>query len=219
LAAIPSRALAVVAAISALAPAGLAPGRAEAQAPASATAQMRDAGGRLVATAEFREDRGDVLLNLSFATLEPPLTGGHALYIHEVGRCDAPDFATAGGIFNPTGRPHGRRNPDGTEAGDLPNVRLGPDGTTGYKAYVAPAVTLSPGPGSLLGKSGTALVLYAREDDGKTPPYGNSGARIACGVIVATNGASPSAGPVLPLVVGVILVAAGLALRRRRRDP
>ena len=212
-----------------------------AQQPVGATAQLRDAAGQLVGIAEFSEERSELVVKLSLTGSSPSLVGRHAVHIHEVGRCDPPGFLTAGGIFNPTERPHGRRNPDGTEAGDLPNMVVASSGSSEYKAYLAPELTLGSGPGSLLGPGGRALVISAAEDDGRTPPDGNSGARIACGVILAgaSGGApvslsgntagraapldgSPANGTGSSLVIGILggaLVAAGYLLRRAARRP
>src|SRR5437588_11440342 len=86
----------------------LAPAAAQPQPPGiGATAELRDATGRLVANATFREGRGEVLISIMFAS-SPPLTGTHAVHIDETGRCDPPDFRTSGNIFNPFGKQHGR---------------------------------------------------------------------------------------------------------------
>jgi Cu-Zn family superoxide dismutase len=101
-----------------------------------------------------------------------------------VGRCDPPDFTSAGGHFNPQVRQHGRQNPLGPHAGDLPNLVVGADGAVNA-AVIAPDVTLgSPvNSHSLFPPAGTALVIHAKPDDGTTDPAGNAGPRIACGVI------------------------------------
>jgi superoxide dismutase, Cu-Zn family len=158
--------------------------------PVGATADVRDIAGRLVATAEFREGRGEVLITLLFPT-PPGLSGTHAVHIQEVGRCEAPDFLTAGADFNPTNKKHGRMNPDGPHVGDLPNVNL-TNGLTSYNTS-APGATLGAGLGSLLGPNRTALVIYSGEDDQMTDPDGKSGSRIACGVI--TPAPAPGAVP------------------------
>jgi hypothetical protein len=83
----------------------------------------------------------------------------------------------------PQGKKHGRENPEGSHAGDLPDLVVGPDGTAQAEVLVA-HVTLDPtGATSLLQAEGTALVIHANPDDQKTDPAGNAGARIACGVI------------------------------------
>ena len=186
------RGLAVLVAVSGLAMAILATTSAMAQVPpVGATAEVRDSAGRLVATSEFREGRGEVLITIIFPN-PPGLTGTHAVHIQQVGRCDPPDFLTAGADFNPTNKKHGRQNPNGPHVGDLPNVNF-TNGLTTYNTS-APGATLGAGPGSLLGSNRTALVIYSGEDDQMTDPDGNSGSRIACGVI----GSAPPPGAVPP---------------------
>ncbi|HLZ26371.1 MAG TPA: superoxide dismutase family protein [Chloroflexota bacterium] len=168
--------------------------------PVGATADVRDVSGRLVATSEFREGRGEVLITLNFPN-PPGLTGTHAVHIEEVGRCDPPDFLSAGADFNPTHKQHGRQNPNGPRVGDLPNVNF-TNGLTTYNTS-APGATLGPGPASFLGPNRTALVIYSGADDQLTEPDGNSGARIACGVITPTPppGAVAPVKPVVPTPV------------------
>jgi Cu-Zn family superoxide dismutase len=108
--------------------------------------------------------------------------GTHGIHIHTVGKCEAPGFTTAGGHFNPDAKKHGKDNPDGPHAGDLANIEVGADGTA-KTSIVDAHVTLADGPNSLFHEGGTALVIHEKVDDYKTDPSGNSGARIACGVV------------------------------------
>ena len=110
--------------------------------------------------------------------------GEHSVHIHGNAVCEAPDFKTAGGHFNPDGKQHGFENPAGHHAGDTPsNVSVGED-HHGSATWTLTAVTLQPGaPNSLLSGSGTSLIVHEKADDMKTDPSGNSGNRIACGVI------------------------------------
>lgn len=105
--------------------------------------------------------------------------GEHGFHIHEVGDCSAPDASSAKGHFNPAGKPHGHH--DGTEhhAGDMPNLVADASGNASIIAEVA-MLTLTEGPNSIVGRS---IVIHADPDDYKTQPAGNSGKRIACGVI------------------------------------
>jgi len=201
----------------------------------AATAEVRDAAGRLLATAALSETPDQVMIGLTFPD-PAALTGTHAIQIHEVGRCDPPDFTSAGSIFNPFGKEHGLRNPAGPTAGDVPSLVIGPNGVTAYNTS-APLARLSPGPASLLRQDGTSLVIFAQADDDQTQPEGNPGARIACGVIQpaspsgtasldasgrqpATNRGDPDlTTAALIAVLGALLIGAGVVLRRAPSHP
>ena len=146
--------------------------------PRSAGATLKDKDGKEVGVATFIETPEGVRVAVTGYRLPP---GSHGLHIHEVGLCEPPDFESAGAHFNPGGKEHGRMNPAGPHAGDLPNLVVAATGQAGID-ITTKAFTLSPGPRSLLGKP-TALVVHANSDDEKTDPSGNSGSRIGCGVI------------------------------------
>jgi Cu-Zn family superoxide dismutase len=196
-----------------------------------ASAQLYDQTGRLIATASFREATDQVLISLAFPD-RTALTGTHGIQIHEIGRCDLPNFASAGGIFNPFGKQHGLLNTAGPMAGDLPSLVIGPAGVALYNT-AAPLVKLSAGPTALLKPGGTSLVIFDKIDDDLTQPEGNAGTRVACGVIVAgapVAGSAPqfsatastssqrSDVPVALLIggLGALLIGAGLVLRRQQ---
>jgi Cu-Zn family superoxide dismutase len=145
----------------------------------STTAQLSDAQGNYVGTAVFTENPDGVRIVLASQGLEP---GEHGIHIHERGECIPPDFMSAGPHYNPTSRSHGLENPQGPHAGDLPNLSVSATGT-GVIEAVTDRVTLSDGPSSLLHPGGTALVIHAMPDDQMSDPAGNSGTRVACGVI------------------------------------
>ncbi|HUP68071.1 MAG TPA: superoxide dismutase family protein [Sphingomicrobium sp.] len=105
--------------------------------------------------------------------------GVHGFHVHSVGRCDGPDFASAGGHWNPSARKHGINNPAGPHAGDLSNVTVAANGVL-RETVTVPGASMA----SLLDADGAALVLHAAADDYTTDPSGNSGARIACAVIL-----------------------------------
>ena len=149
------------------------------KAPLSAEAVLKDKDGKQVGVTTLIETPEGVRVALTGYRLPP---GGHGLHVHAVGRCDPPEFTTAGAHFNPGGKQHGRMNPAGAHAGDLPSLVVKASGEAGLD-ITTKAFTLSPGPNSLLGEKGTALVVHANPDDDKTDPTGNSGGRIACGVI------------------------------------
>jgi Cu-Zn family superoxide dismutase len=110
--------------------------------------------------------------------------GIHGIHVHSVGRCDPPDFTSAGPHWNPANRKHGLNNPAGPHAGDLPNVEVAANGVLSATVTLAGASLTGTGPaGALLDADGAALVIHAAADDYVTDPSGNSGARIACAVI------------------------------------
>jgi Cu-Zn family superoxide dismutase len=110
-----------------------------------------------------------------------------------VGKCEPPPFTSAGAHFNPGARQHGFLNPQGAHAGDLPNITIAADGT-GRLETAADGLTLGMGATSLFDADGSAIVVHAAPDDFKTDPTGNSGARIACGIVVKT--APRASGPI-----------------------
>ncbi|KQN19602.1 superoxide dismutase [Sphingomonas sp. Leaf33] len=139
-----------------------------------ARAVLRMADGTEVGRAVATEAGGGIRVSLDAAKLPAGLHGAH---VHTTGRCDGPDFTTAGGHWNPTGMKHGTENPMGPHAGDFPNVQVGADGR-GKLDMTLPAGTLA----GLMDTDGAAFVIHAAADDYKTDPSGNSGGRIACGV-------------------------------------
>jgi Cu-Zn family superoxide dismutase len=136
--------------------------------------------GKKIGTADLSPTAEGVKIHLVAAKLPP---GMHGIHIHEVGLCEKPDFATAGMHFNPSGKHHGFENPQGFHAGDLPNIVVGTDGKVAVD-IIDKAVTLEKGkPNSLLRGQGVSLIIHEKSDDYMTDPAGNSGGRIACGVI------------------------------------
>jgi Cu-Zn family superoxide dismutase len=114
--------------------------------------------------------------------------GIHGMHVHSVGRCDPPDFASAGPHWNPGGRQHGFDNPSGHHAGDMPNVEVAANGVLGTVVTLPAASLTAPAgtPGALLDADGASIVIHANADDYRTDPSGNSGPRIACAVIRPT---------------------------------
>jgi superoxide dismutase, Cu-Zn family len=100
--------------------------------------------------------------------------------VHEKGDCSAPDAASAGGHFNPTGQPHAAREAPARHLGDLGNVEADASGKVQIK-LVDPKLRLD-GPESIVGK---AIIIHEKADDYTTQPTGNAGGRVACGVVKA----------------------------------
>ncbi len=143
------------------------------------TVNLQNGQGKSVGTAVLSKAANGVKIKLNVQSLSP---GEHAIHVHQTAKCEGPDFKSAGGHFNPDGKHHGLQNPEGPHAGDIPNFTVDAKGRS-KATVVAPNVTLEDGPHSIFTGGGTALVIHAKGDDGKTDPAGNAGDRIACGVI------------------------------------
>lgn len=121
--------------------------------------------------------KGDMMLVT--ANLSGLKAGGHGFHIHEKGDCSAPDGTSAGGHFNPGGKPHGHPLRGEHHAGDMPMLEADASGNARLTTEL-PGLSLD-GPQSIVGKG---VIVHAAPDDFTTQPTGNSGARVACGVIV-----------------------------------
>lgn len=136
--------------------------------------------GAKIGTATFTQLAKGVQIDVSASGLKPGL---HGIHIHETGKCEIPDFKSAGAHFNPTSKQHGYDNPSGEHAGDLSNLVAGTDGKA-QAQFVVTTVTLQKGEtNSLLKNGGTALIIHEDPDDMHTDPSGNSGNRIGCAII------------------------------------
>jgi superoxide dismutase, Cu-Zn family len=147
-----------------------------------AHAQIKNQKGDIVGNADLMETRGGLLIKLALQNMK---AGQHAVHVHEVGRCDPP-FTTAGAHFNPDHQKHGILVGTG-HAGDLPNLHI-PDSGALEVEFLTTKATLEKGkPDSLLDQDGSSLVVHAAADDYQSDPAGNSGDRIACGVITSQS--------------------------------
>ncbi|HEV7593352.1 MAG TPA: superoxide dismutase family protein [Gemmatimonadaceae bacterium] len=149
-----------------------------------ATAIIYDINGAPIGTANLWQDPSGVV-NVEIASLALPV-GTHGIHFHEVGKCDggATAFSTAGAHYNPLAKQHGLSNPLGPHAGDAPNIVV-PAGGVAHVAFTTDRVTLTPGTISLFDADGSSIVVHANADDQVSQPSGNSGPRIACGVVRA----------------------------------
>lgn len=147
-----------------------------------ASARLVDGSGATIGWARFVEDdAGRLHVNVQVDGLT---AGRHGIHLHAIGSCVGPAFTSAGGHHNPLGARHGLDNPAGAHAGDLPNLEVNIVGRGRIQA-VSDRATLSLGSTTLLDGDGSAIIIHAGPDDQMTDPTGNSGARVACGVIEA----------------------------------
>ncbi len=164
----------------------------EAQGP-RAVAQLEAAKGNPVwGSVSFVESGGGVLVRADVRGLRG--SGEFGFHVHEKGDCSSADFMSAGGHFNPGGKPHGHHGKAERHAGDLENLRSDSEGNATY-VFETKLLTVAPGPNSVVGR---AVVIHANPDDYTSQPAGNSGPRIACGLIRAVDEGSGPLYPRLP---------------------
>lgn len=140
------------------------------------TVQIINADGKKIGKALLIQEKNGVRLHIQVAELTP---GKHGFHIHEKA-FEGTDFQSAGGHFNPTGAQHGLKNPKGPHQGDMRNLLVKPDGSAKQTEFLAKANLSQSSEYSLLGRS---IIIHSGEDDHVTDPAGNSGDRIAGGII------------------------------------
>ena len=149
---------------------------AAAQAQTATATLAPTAGNNVKGTVTFTQKGDKVAVDAKLSGLKP---GAHGFHVHEKGDCSAPDGMSAGGHFNPTGKPHGDPNALDHHAGDMPMLQADASGNATLSAELG-VITVGSGATDVVGKS---VIVHADPDDFKTQPTGNSGARVACGVI------------------------------------
>lgn len=147
----------------------------------SAHAKIMNAQGTEIGSAKITSTADGVKIAVKVSQLT---AGEHGIHIHTVGKCEGPAFTSAGGHFNPTSAHHGIHNSQDPHPhlGDLQNLVVTDKGK-GDGTFTVTGVTLGDGPNSLFHDGGTSLVIHAKADDLMSDPSGNSGDRVACGII------------------------------------
>jgi superoxide dismutase, Cu-Zn family len=168
----------------------------EAQAPSEAVPEAAPAAPARDATVQLASTQGNtasgslqlvqspegVRVSGTIQGLKP--NGEFGFHFHEKGDCSAPDASSAGAHFNPAQKAHGNPAEGEHHVGDMLNVKSNAEGVAQVEATAAEATIGSGEPTDVLGK---AVVVHENPDDYKTQPSGNSGKRIACGVIAAPS--------------------------------
>ena len=153
---------------------------AKAQHAGRAAADIRNARNQVVGQATAVRAGRLVRVRVTLRGFRP---GTYGVHLHQTGRCDGLAFESAGPHWNPAGRQHGLLNPQGPHAGDLPNLQVDAHGAGRIDFEVQVSAGTASRINPLRDADGTAVVIHAAADDGRTDPSGNSGARIACGVL------------------------------------
>jgi Cu-Zn family superoxide dismutase len=147
-----------------------------AQGMSATAALMPTTGNKVTGTVTFTQKGDKVTVVAKVGGLAP---GSHGFHIHEKGDCSSGDGESAGGHFNPTGKPHGDPKSPDHHVGDMPMLVADASGNASLTADVGP-MTIGSGATDIIGK---AVIVHTNPDDFKTQPTGNAGARVACGVI------------------------------------
>ena len=137
-------------------------------------AALVDASGKAIGSVTGTKGEQGLDVHIEARGLAP---GDHGMHFHEAGRCDPPAFASAGAHWNSGARQHGHDNPKGPHDGDLGNLTVAPDGSGDTDLILPRWHPHFPA-------AGLSLVVHADADDERTDPSGNSGARIACAVVL-----------------------------------
>ncbi len=148
--------------------------------PVTASAELASASGSSVhGTATFEQvNENTVRMTLEVESLSP---GNHALHLHEIGDCSAPDATSAGGHWNPTGMDHGKRGEGQYHVGDVINLVVGEDGKVSWSEEVSGWTIGGAEVSNIVGR---AVVIHDKPDDFVSQPSGAAGSRVACGVIM-----------------------------------
>jgi superoxide dismutase, Cu-Zn family len=151
-----------------------------------AIAELLNRDGEQIGEAHFFQGQAGTLIRIVLEGLPP---GPKAVHIHSVGTCDdhCDGFQDSGGHLNPDERKHGLLNPEGPDAGDLPNFMVQADGTAWVEFHTGLASLDGSIGGQILDEDGAAIVIHENPDDHYSQPIGGAGARIACGVIRASD--------------------------------
>jgi len=145
----------------------------------AATASLRPtAGNNTSGTVRFVQSGDQVLVSGEVRGLKPGAE--HGFHVHEKGDCSSPDGNSAGGHFNPEGKPHGQHGQGPYHAGDLPSLKADANGVAAF-SFESKSIRVGSGITDVVGKG---LIVHRDPDDFTTQPTGNSGPRLACAVIV-----------------------------------
>lgn len=142
-----------------------------------ASAYLTRADGSTVGVATLSQRTDGLWLSIA---ADAPGRGTYGMHVHAIGKCEGPEFTSAGPHWNPALKQHGRDNPMGAHIGDMPNVTSNANGKLVIETKLDGAML--SGAGGVLDLDGASVVIHEKADDYKTDPSGNSGKRLICGV-------------------------------------
>jgi superoxide dismutase, Cu-Zn family len=145
---------------------------------AKAVARLAPTKGNMTDGTIFFEQKGDVVRVSGTVTGLKP-NSEHGFHVHEKGDCSSGDGMSAGGHFNPLGKPHGLHSGMERHAGDMPNLRADAYGNATFSVDMK-GLAIGSGATDIVGKG---LIVHRDPDDYKSQPVGNAGPRLACAVI------------------------------------
>lgn len=146
----------------------------------SATAKLEPTRGNTAAGKVTFVQWGEVVkVSGSISGLKPGAE--HGFHVHEKGDCSSGDGLSAGGHFNPGGKPHGHHGMGEHHTGDLPSVKADASGVAAIH-FESRTIRVGGSANDIVGKG---LIVHRDPDDFKTQPTGNAGPRLACAVITA----------------------------------
>ncbi len=144
--------------------------------PAASASLEATKGSTATGTVSFTTKGDKVVVAAKVAGLSP---GNHGFHIHEKGDCSSGDGMSAGGHFNPLGKPHAASSTSDRHAGDMPMLVADASGNATLTVELD-VITVGGGAADVVGRG---VIVHKDPDDFTTQPTGNSGARVACGVI------------------------------------
>ena len=146
-----------------------------------AVAQLQSTTGNTASgSVTFTQSGDKVLVSGTVSGLKPNTE--HGFHLHEKGDCSSGDGLSAGGHFNPGGQPHGQHSALMHHAGDLPSLVADASGVARF-SFESTGISVGSGVTSIIGRG---LIVHRDPDDYTTQPTGNSGARLACAVVMAS---------------------------------
>ena len=145
--------------------------------PTATASLLSTIGNATTGEVKFTQKGDTVMVTGLVSGLKP--NAEHGFHVHDKGDCSSGDGMSTGGHFNPSGKAHGAHGAMEQHAGDLPSLKADASGTARF-SFESSAISVGSGAANVMERG---LIVHRDPDDYKTQPTGNSGPRLACGVI------------------------------------